>query len=158
EVRSAVARRDPAAAFASLRKDGWYGHALSQKVRRAFEKEALTGAPRRASSIHVLDAVPRAGSGLPRWSPLAFDSGGSLLVQSKDGVGRARSPEWHGEDASESVDAWPLTVGSGADPRWTGVGLPCDRSEVVLLVTDAAGTPQPSRPTRILAARPGACR
>jgi hypothetical protein len=158
EVRSAIVRKDPLAAIGSLGRDGWYGLALTKKTRRALEKEAIAATSKRPATIRPLDIVARSGAGLPRWSPLAFDSDGSLLVQTKDGVARARTPDGQAEDASESVDAWPLTVGSGADLRWTGIGLPCDRSEVVLLVTDAVGTPQPSKPTRMLAPRPGACR
>src|ERR1051326_9156180 len=91
-------------------------------------------------------------------SPLAFEADGSLLVITRDGVTRIHLPEGRSEDAAEGVDPWPLTVGSGADPRWTGVGLPCDRSEVVLLLSDPAGTPIPSRPIRLLSPRPGPCR
>ncbi|HTK76999.1 MAG TPA: hypothetical protein VL371_17160 [Gemmataceae bacterium] len=158
EVRSAVVRRDPLAALASLARDGWYGAALSKKMRKSLEKEAIAATSKRLAVTRVLDLAPRAAGGLPRWSPLAFDSDGTLLVQTKDGVSRVHVTEGRVEDASEAVDPWPLAVGSGSDPRWTGVGLPCDRSEVVLLVTDAAGTPQPSKPIRLLAPRPGACR
>jgi hypothetical protein len=158
EVRSAAVRRDLLPAVASLGRDGWYGPALSKKARRALEKEATAATSKRLAVTRVLELAPRASSGLPRWSPLAFDSDGSLLVQTKDGVSRVHVSEGRVEDASETVDPWPLTVGSGADLRWTGIGLPCDRSEVVLLMTDATGTPQPSRPTRLLAPRPGACR
>jgi hypothetical protein len=158
EVRSAVVRRDLLAAIASLGRDRWYGPPLSKKARRALEKETITATSKRLAVTRILELAPRAGSGMPRWSPLAFDSEGSLLVQTKDGVSRVRVSEGHVEDASESVDPWPLTVGSGSDLRWTGIGLPCDRSEVVLLMTDGTGTPQPSKPTRMLAPRPGACR
>lgn len=158
EVRSAAVRRDPLSALASLARDGWYGPALSKKARRALEKETIAATSKRLAVTRVLDLAPRAGSGLPRWSPLAFESDGSLLVQTKDGVSRVHVSEGRVEDAAEAIDPWPLTVGTGSDLRWTGIGLPCDRSEVVLLMTDATGTPQPSRPTRMLAPRPGACR
>ncbi|HEX7669444.1 MAG TPA: hypothetical protein VF395_07675, partial [Polyangiaceae bacterium] len=91
-------------------------------------------------------------------SPLAFDPDGTLLVQTVEGVSRIRFPEGRVEDASESVDPWPLTAPGMTEPRWTGVAFPCDRSELVLLESDAAGTPLPSVPTQILAPRPGPCR
>jgi hypothetical protein len=161
DIRAAVASRDAVRAAGSLGRaigpDSWYSPPLSAKTRTTLEKELAQVAPLRLAVEKPLDVTPRARSGLPRWSPLAFDGDGSLLVETVDGVSRVVLPDGRVEDASESVDAWPLTVGGRKDPRWTGVAFPCDRSEVLLLVSDATGTPQPSQPTRLLAPRPGPC-
>jgi hypothetical protein len=39
-----------------------------------------------------------------------------------------------------------------------GIAFPCDRSEILLVESDPAGTPLPSRETSLIAPRPGACR
>lgn len=158
EVRAAIARHDVLAAAASLGRDGWYHGALGPKTRASLEKDFYAAAPKRAVTERSLDVTPRAKAGLPRYSPLAFEPDGSLLAETLEGVVRVRFPEGRAEDASEGVDAWPLTVGTGSDARWTGLAFPCDRSEALLLVSDANGTPLPSRPTRLLAPRPGPCR
>jgi hypothetical protein len=157
EVRAHVARHDVLSAIAALEKDGWYGAPLPPKARALLEKDVASASDRRIAAEQPLDVTPRARSGLPRFSPLAFEPDGALLVQTANGVSRIRFPEGHVEDASEGVDPWPLTVGDASTPRWTGIAFPCDRSEVVLLESDASGTPLPSVPTRLLAPRPGPC-
>jgi hypothetical protein len=158
EVRAHVARHDPLSAAAALGRDGWYGAPTPPKARAALEKDVASVTDRRTATEQAIDAIPRARSGFPRFSPLAFEPDGALLVQTAEGVSRIRFPEGHREDASEGVDPWPLTVAGTSEPRWTGIAFPCDRSEIVLLESDTAGTPLPSVPTRLLAPRPGPCR
>jgi hypothetical protein len=157
EVRAAIARRDVLSAFAALDRDGWYGAPLAAKAHAALEKELFEAAPKREVTARTLEVSPRARAGLPRYSPLVFASETELLVETADGVVRVRLPAGQTEDASESEDAWPLTVGGAKEPRWTGIAFPCDRDEVVLLESDPAGTPLPSEPVRLLAPRPGPC-
>jgi hypothetical protein len=161
EVRAAVARKDLVTAVASLGRDGFYHSKLSEKSRTALEKLVLASTTSRAATERPVEAAPRARSGLPRYSPLAFDADGSLLVQTAAGLSRitaAAQRAGQAEDASETADPWPLTVGGTAEPRWMGIAFPCDRSEILLVESDPAGTPLPSRETTLVAPRPGACR
>jgi hypothetical protein len=157
EVHAAIIRRDAPAAFAAIARDGWYEASLPAKQRTALEKELATAWPKRGATERLLEPLPRGKSGLPRWSPLTFEPAGALLVETRDGVSRVH-PDGRIEDATEGVEAWPLAVGAGAAPRWTGVAFPCERSEVLLLESDPTGTPLPSKPTRLPAPRPGPCR
>jgi len=156
EVRAALARHDAVAAAAALARDGWYGAPLPSRDRGALEADLSRAAPPRAAVEERVEPIPRAKSGLPRFSPLAFEPDRALLVQTVNGVVRLRA-DGHAEDASESVDPWPLTVGSGTDPRWTGIAFPCERSELMLMLADASGTPLTPEPVRVLAPRPGPC-
>jgi len=158
EVRALVVRRDAVGAAAALARDGWYEQALPAKQRASLEKTLYAAWPKRGATELPLESVPRAKSGLPRFSPLAFEADGTLLVQTRDGVNRVRAEDGRTEVATEAVDPWPLAVGAGSAPRWTGIAFPCERSEVLLLVSDPIGTPLPSRPTRLIAPRPGPCR
>lgn len=157
EVRAAILRHDALSATAALGHDAWYFAPLTEKARAFLEKEILGFAPSRAANETGVAAPPKAKAGLPRWSPLWFESPSALLVQTADGVVRATLPGLQVTDASEGVDAWPVGIGGGADPRWTGVAFPCDRSEVLLLLSSPEGTPLPSAPTSVLAPRPGPC-
>jgi hypothetical protein len=157
EVRAAILRRDAPGAVAALARDGWYQGSLAAKQREGLVKDLTTAWPKRGAAERLLDPVPRAKSGLPRWSPLTFDTDGTLLIQTQEGISRVHPEDGRSEDASDGVEAWPLAVGAGAAPRWTGIAFPCERSEVALLESDATGTPLPSRPTRLVAPRPGPC-
>ena len=130
---------------------------LAARERASLEKQIATVAPATAVSERVIDIAPKPKDGHPRFSPLAFETDGALLVETADGVSRVRLPEATTEDAAPSVEPWPLAVGAGTDPRWTGVAYPCDRSEVLLLMADQGGGPLPPEPLRVLAPRPGAC-
>jgi hypothetical protein len=156
EVRAAITRKDVLGAVAALGRDGFYQARLSEKSRTALEKAITSATTSRAATERPIDAAPRAKSGLPRYSPLAFEPDGALLVQTADGMVRFRDDRV--EDATDAADPWPLTVGGGTEPRWMGIAFPCDRSEVSLLLSDATGTPLPSRPTALLAPRPGVCK
>jgi hypothetical protein len=158
EVRALVTRRDGLGATAALARDGWYQTALPAKQRASLEKDLASAWPRRSATERTLDVVPRAKSGLPRFSPLTFDADGTLLVQTRDGVTRVHAEDGRTEDTTDAVEPWPLAVGAGAAPRWTGIAFPCERSEVLLLESDPTGTPIPSKPTRLIAPRPGPCR
>ena len=157
EVHALIARRDAPGATAALARDGWYQAPLTAKQRTALEKDLNAVWPKRSATERTLEVTPRAKSGLPRFSPLTFEPDGTLLIQTRDGMRRARPEDGHVEDANDAADAWPLTVGAGAAPRWTGIAFPCERSEVLLLESDPTGTPLPSKPTRLIAPRPGPC-
>jgi hypothetical protein len=158
EVRAGLARHDGLDAAAALGRDGWYQAPLAPRTRAALEKDLASLVPRRTATERWLDVKPAERSALPRWSPLAFEGDTSLLVETADGVVRVRLPGGSVESPGESVAPWPLAVGAGSEARWVGIAFPCDRSEVLLLESDANNTPLPSRPTRLLAPRPGPCR
>lgn len=157
EVRAAILRRDAPGAAAALGRNGWYQAAVPAKQREGLVKDLVAVWPKRGTTERLLDPVPRAKSGLPRFSPLTFEAAGTLLVQTTDGISRVHPEDGRAEDASESVDVWPLAAGTAAAPRWTGIAFPCERSEVTLLESDATGTPLPSKPTPLIAPRPGPC-
>jgi hypothetical protein len=158
EVHTLIARRDAPGATSALARDGWYQGALAAKQRAALEKDLSSVWPKRAATERPIEVTPRAKSGLPRFSPLAFDADGTLLVQTRDGMSRVHPEDGRVEDGSAGGEAWSLAVGTGNAPRWTGIAFPCERSEVLLLESDATGTPLPSKPTRLIAPRPGPCR
>jgi hypothetical protein len=155
EVTAALTRKDFVEALAPLARDGWY-HAPIGNDRRARLIKAIEAAlPRVAvTEVATLGArVPRRGSA-PRYSPLRFEAGGALLVQTAGGLVRATVD---GRELALGADAgvarWPLDVIGDRGLRWSGVALPCERAELEL--TFSNGAPQP---TRLLAPRPGACR
>lgn len=157
EVRAAVAGRDPLRAAAALGRDGWYAAPLAPRLRTQLEKEILSVAKARAATEAPIPTAPKAKAGLPRYSPLTFEPGGALLVQTAEGVTRVRLPDLQTEDATEGVEAWPLAVGDPPASRWTGIALPCERSDVLILESATDGSPLPPRVTGIIAPRPGPC-
>jgi hypothetical protein len=158
EVRNLVTRRDAIGAASALARDGWYEAALPAKQHDTLQQAVLKAfRPVFDVAERTLTPVPRAKSGLPRFSPLTYEEGGALLVQTSDGVVRV-DPEGRVQDQSEAMDPWPLAVGVGAAPRWTGIAFPCERSEILLLESDPVGNPLPSKPTELVAPRPGPCR
>lgn len=159
ELRAALTQHDVIRAFSVLGRDGWYHAELPPKERRKLEQE-LIGAvvEREVEAPRVVNVTPRSRGSTPRWSPLTFDSAGDLLVLTARSVARADLGSLEVEDASEEVDPWPVTVIGGDESQWSGIGLSCDRSEVVLLTTDANGTPNPADPIGLLSPRPGSCK
>jgi hypothetical protein len=159
EMTAALMRKDYVEAAATLTRDGWY-HAPMSKDRRAKLTKAFESAVTvvDVGAIVSLTAVPRKAAA-PRWSPLRFQDDGSLLIQSAQAVvlvtpdGREQAL---GEDAGGL--RWPLEVANPERVRWTGVTQPCDRAEIELSLTDAAGAPAAPLVTRLLAPRPGPCR
>jgi hypothetical protein len=158
EIRGAIQRHDALAAASALARDGWFDAPLPGKRRAALEKDLVAATDHRTTTELPLEVTPRAAAGLPRFSPLAFEADGPLLVQTTEGISRAHLPAGTLEDASAGIEPWPLTVGGGSTPRWTGLAFSCDVPVLSLLESDPAGVPLPSQKTRWLAPRPGPCR
>ena len=168
EVRAALTTGDVREALAALGRADWHHAAPSQKAIDALEQEIEKKATVRdiKAPLHPTARVDK-HTGVPRWSPLAFESDGSLLVQSAAGMTRVskdgatasalRGPatnEAPGDAGSPepAVPRWATEVVGNSGNRWRGVVYPCDRSEVTL---DYEGIDP--LPTRLLAPRPGSC-
>ena len=158
EARAALTLGKYEDAFGVLERDGWHFRPLKDPAKRALEGELVRRVRARPARLQVIsDAVPRAAGSTPRYSPLSFTAGGELHVQTAAGVMRTDVASGKSEDASEDVDPWPLLAVGPDGARWTGVSLPCDRSDVVLLVSSTEGAPLEPRPVDLIAPRPGAC-
>jgi hypothetical protein len=94
---------------------------------------------------------------MPRFSPLWFEDGGSLLVQAPATIVRIDLRTLDAEPVDEEIDPWPLVAIGKDGNRWSGIALPCDHSNVALLLSTRAGAPLPSRPIDLVAPRPGGC-
>jgi len=160
EALGALAQGDTLAAFSVLRKDGWYFGKLSSNGRKAVERELLRAVTRFDAdpplAIHAMPTlVP-----LVHYSPLWFESDGSLLVQSPGGgVSRVRADR-SGEEAlpaEAGVPSWPLELMTPSGVRLLGAIHACDRSELSFNESDAQHPLLPPFATRLLAARPASC-
>jgi hypothetical protein len=60
-------------------------------------------------------------------------------------------------DPDGGTPLWQLEVAGGTGTRLSGVAHACDRSELLVLLSDAAGAPQAPVVTTLLAARPASC-
>ena len=80
-----------------------------------------------ARAMRAVAAVPLMGKGHePAWGPLAFETGGKLLVRTRAGVVRV-DPDAGDETDAEGVSAWPSAVVSlDAAMRWIETYDPCD--------------------------------
>ena len=160
ELRAALTVGDVLAAGGALSRDGWYFGAASEKIRKEMTR-ALEGATTRVEATSTRPgARPTRETTAPRFSPLAFEPSGALLVQTGSGLVRiATDGTEQPLDADAAPESWPLEVVSDGGWRWSGVALACDRSEVLLSVQTGPGTPAaPPLVTDLLAPRPGACR
>lgn len=158
ELRAAVARGDLLEAFGVLSRHAWYHAPLPESVRAKLERELTEHVVVRTVAMPVtVEPIPRAASGAPRWSPLRFEPGGTLLVQTANSIERVDASGHSTGHVEEEVDAWPMTVTGPGDLRWVGMSTPCDRAEVMMLQTAASGAPVPPEPIALLAPRPGAC-
>lgn len=157
EQTAALTLSDVTRAASVLARDGWYLQAVSANQRKQLERELGKAVTRRElSSAVTLTARPRA-AGKTRLSPLWFESGGELLVQTAAGVMRVSSDGTSETPLDPDAQSpWPLELTSPSGLRLLDVVDSCDRSEIALSVADGAG-PKPSLPTTVLAPRPGAC-
>lgn len=157
ELRAAVTRNDLVAAFGVLTRDGWYHTALPPKSRAKLEAELLAKVTVRPSEERIVEPLPRARGTLPRWSPLTFEPQGTLLVQTLSTLERVDLDGTVLGSVDEEVDPWPSVVSDPNGNRWSGISLPCDRPEVLLLRTAQSGAPLPPYPIGLLSPRPGNC-
>ena len=159
ELSYALAQGDVLEAFSVLRRDGWYFRGLSVGARKSMERDLL-----RAVTKLDLDPpfVARAEATLPllpHYSPLWFEPDGALLIRGANGVTRV-APNRASEGAASGdggVATWPLELAAANGERVTGTSHACDRSELLLNVSDAQHGLLPPLTTRLLAARPASC-
>jgi hypothetical protein len=160
ELRAWLKQGRLADAFSVLTRDGWYFAPLSEQRRTELIKEATRGMKQLdVSRASTLEARPPRRAG-PRFSPLDFESQGTLLVQNADGLTRVSADASREEriSADAGSPSWPLEVVSARGLRWSGVSYACDRSELLLTYVDSRSAPGEPQPTDLLAPRPGACR
>jgi hypothetical protein len=160
EVLGALAQGDTLAAFSVLRKDGWYFGKLSSTGRKAVERELLHAVTRFELETSVaVRALPTLVP-LLHYSPLWFESDGSLLVQSPGG-GVSRVSADRGAEGAVSAEAgapaWALDLVTPSGVRLLGAIHACDRSEVSFNESDAQHPLLAPVATRLLAARPASC-
>jgi hypothetical protein len=159
EVLSRLAAKDALGAVSVLTRADWYFKKLSADAEKSITKELNKRLLAVAPTATTLGARPKSAKG-PHWSPLWFEADGALLIQTDSGVVRA-SRDGTTEaplDADAGALTWPLDVLDGGGRRLSGSLCACDSSEVQLGLSDAAGSPQPGVPTRLLAPRPGGCK
>ncbi|HTV18002.1 MAG TPA: hypothetical protein VMG12_05010, partial [Polyangiaceae bacterium] len=161
EIEAALSRAQVTEAFAALERHAWFpagARAGSEKFEKAqLAKLMQRVVRRRVVKLVPLQAVPRALDAAPHYSPLSFHPDGSLLVLTADGLVRSAPDGRFEYEASAEVDGWPTAVVSPAGEHLTGVGYPCDRSDVIWLRSAADGAPLPPLPTPLVAPRPGSC-
>ena len=157
ELSAALTRKDFIEAAAVLSRDGWY-HGRVSKDRRGRLEKALEAAVRRVQIGRLVElaARPPAKGSAPRWSPLRFLPDGRLVVQTAGGLVVVAADGT--EQLDEQQTRWSLDVVGPNGERWLGARHACDRSEVLLELAGTGGAQLGPLPTRLMAARPGACR
>jgi hypothetical protein len=157
EVQSGVAASDTLTALGALTRDGWYVKKASDKERERLEKSVLSSLVAIESPKLVTNTARVVAHGKePRWSPLAFESGASLLVAGDPSLSRVSlAGETQDLGADPSMKSWPLALSRTDGVRVSGLAPACDRSEVLLVLSEAT---QPPEITTLLAPRPGACK
>jgi hypothetical protein len=159
EVRAAIVRGDPLAALGAITRDGWYFGKASAPIAKEMQKLVEAAGERIEIAAPIkLETRPLPRSETPRFSPLAFDDSGALLVQTAAGVARVSSGTE--ELLSEGGPAaWPLEIRSPEGARWSGLAHACDRNELLLTIAaPPEAPPVPPSVSALLAARPGTCR
>jgi len=159
EVLSRLAAKDALGAVSVVTRGDWYFKKISADAEKAITKELNKRLLAVTPVATALSARPKSVKG-PHLSPLWFEQDGALLIETETGLVRA-SRDGTTETPVEgegATGAWPLDVTDSSGKRLSGSLCSCDSSEVQLGFSDAAGTPQASVPTRLLAPRPGGCR
>jgi hypothetical protein len=150
EVQSGLAAGDPLAALGALGRDGWYFKKASDKERERLEKTVLKSMTLIESPKVIANGVKVVARKDPRWSPLAFEANGSLLVQGDPDMSRVSLA---GETSKADAPSWPLPLARTDGSQISAPVAACDRSEVLL---GFAG--QQAEATSLLAPRPGSCK
>ncbi|HTQ07021.1 MAG TPA: hypothetical protein VMI54_24355 [Polyangiaceae bacterium] len=151
EVGADLARGDVLDAFGALTRDGWYYGKTSASVRQRLEREVLDAVEPATALVKVLDPLPTGLERAPRYSPLAFDAAGNVLVLTAAGTVRTQ-PDGSSPSAPDPAATRSLDVLAAPGQRWQSVTYSCDRSEVALALEGA-----PPLVTALLSPRPGAC-
>jgi hypothetical protein len=151
EIGAQLARGRVLSAFGALARDGWYFGRASAAVKKKLERSVLEAVEPLPAEVARLSVRP-AAQGTPRYSPLAFEADGSLVVETLEGPQRVAAGGNAAAPPAEPLAPRVLAVSPAAGQRWQGVAYSCDRSETTLFFD--SGTPFV---TRLLAPRPGAC-
>jgi hypothetical protein len=151
EVTAELARGHVLDAFGALARDGWYFGKTTTGVRQKLERLVLDAIEPATAVVKVLDPLPAGLERAPRYSPLAFDAAGRVLVQTSAGVVHTE-PDGSSPSAPDPAAARALDVLVAPGQRWAGVTYSCDRSEVMLAFDGA-----PPFVTNLVSPRPGAC-
>ena len=159
EVHGLVTLGDTLEATARMdRISGWFG-GLRDVTRRNLVR-LLSKSTLPVNVTTVVDTGIRAASSnnLPHYSPLAFRSDQTLLVQTGRGPLLWVGMDGHAEPADQDAQAtWPLEVTGPKGQRWVNTVHGCDRAETLLVLRDSTGQLLPLAPTSQLAPRPGVC-
>jgi hypothetical protein len=151
EITAELARGRVLEAFGALARDGWYFGKMSSGARQKLERLVLDAIEPATAVVKVLEPLPSGLEHSPRYSPLAFDAAGGVLVQTLAGVVRSE-PDGSSPSPPDPTKARGLDVFVAPARRWFGVTYSCDRSEVMLALEGA-----PPLVTTLLSPRPGAC-
>lgn len=150
ELGAELARGRVLEAFGTLARDGWYFGKISAKERQKLERQLFDAVEPATAVVKSLEPRPAGLERAPRYSPLAFDAAGGVLVQTAAGV--VRTEPDGSAPAPVDTPARALDVLAAPGQRWIGSTFSCDRSEVMLTLEGAAPLV-----TSLLSPRPGAC-
>lgn len=160
EVRAALSQNDVLrAAFAITRSEFMLGVRPSAADRtnwlKLLRKSMVLVEAIELVTSEVKPVLPRSGI---HFSPLRYDTDGTLLMQTPHGVARIRAngQEASQDDASAAPTSWPLAV-SSPERTLESILAACDRSELLVVYKGADGRLLQPVPTQFLAPRPGVC-
>jgi hypothetical protein len=160
EVQAALQLSDVPGAIAALDRDGWYWEPVSEERRAALTQSIVaTTAKLDVPKLVTPKLETIARSDKPRWSPLAFEADGALLVLTQRGVAKLAAPDAEPEILKAGSDPapWPLDVRSPSGILLQKATQSCDRNDVALEFLDMSGKPVPRPRLPLLAAHPAAC-
>src|SRR5262249_34842366 len=109
DIGSALIQGDVQEAFAVLGRDGWYFSKLSASAKKTLERDALRSVTRfDADEAFTARSAPLAPR-LPHFSPLWFETDGSLLIRTEAGVTRVSADRTSESAVSPDAGApsWP---------------------------------------------------
>lgn len=162
EVAAALGLVDPLEAIRAVQLSSTWLGGLPKGERENLEKR-IRKAVRVLEAEELIPAVQVIAphEGKPRFSPLQFESDGTLLVQDKDRTLTRVTLDGTTSvlDGTSGITAWTLPVVSpDRNHVWSSVVPACDRAELSLVLSAPDGSNLSLVPTRLLAPRPGVCR
>lgn len=154
EVEALLTRGLTGEALLAARIADWYGP-LSAGALEKQRAKLDRSIPEVRVAVKRVAAEARDPGPSGTFSPLAFASDGSLLVQTTAGVVRAHDDELASADAE--VDPWPL-VGTGPHgERFFGLSLPCEKPLIEIHAQTRESGIETLLQGRWLAPRPSSC-
>lgn len=161
EVRAALSQNDPPrAAFAMARAESALGTRASANERGSWLKLLRkTVTPVEDIGVITSEVKPLLVRTAVHFSPLMYQTDGSLMVQTNHGVRRvdADGRENGDDDAGSTAPSWPLQFSLGDGQSLDSILPACDRSELLLAKRGSDGQLLPTEATQFLAPRPGVC-